>query len=139
MKIISYLIFAITILSGCALRTSSKTRFEKACDIKLPRGYKVVRDEYQDMLQDFVIYFTIKFDSTSQKELTSNIRRSKYYDDKFNIHPHDLPIDIVDPKLEAIWVNSFEGYRFINRNFQHHFSVIVDTISNQAEFTESQD
>jgi hypothetical protein len=59
MKKITYLIIAIILFSSCDLRTPSKIRFEEACDIKLPKKYEVVRDEYQDMLQDLALYFTI--------------------------------------------------------------------------------
>jgi hypothetical protein len=134
-----FLILAIAFLSSCELRTSSKIRFERACDIKLPKNYEVVQDEYQDMVQDFVINYTIKFDTTSQQKLTSSIRHSKYYDSEFNIQFHDLPVDIIDPKIEAIWIKSFDGYRFINSNYQHSFSAIIDTIHHQAKFTESSD
>jgi hypothetical protein len=71
--------------------------------------------------------------------LTSSIRRSKHYDKEIYITFHDLPIDIINPEIEAIWVKSFDGYRFINSNYQHQFSAIVDTIRHQAEFTESLD
>jgi hypothetical protein len=89
------------------------------------------------MFQDFKLYFTIKFDSISQRKLTNSIRHSKYFDSEINIKFHDLPIDIIDPKLEVIWVKSFNGYRFINQGLQ--FSAVVDTIRHLAEFNESSD
>jgi hypothetical protein len=66
-------------------------------------------------------------------------RRRRHYDKEIYIKLHDLPIDIIDPKIEALWVKSFDGYRFINSNYQHQFSAIVDTIRHLAEFTESSD
>jgi hypothetical protein len=139
MKTIVNIIFVTLVLSSCQLRTSSKIRFEKACEIQFPRKYDVVQDEYQDMLQDFVIHFTIKLDTTSQKNLSSSIRCSKYYNKNYFLQRTDSMIEISDHQTEAIWVKSSKGYRFDNRNLRHNITAIIDTIQQQAEFTESND
>jgi hypothetical protein len=127
------------LLSACNYRTSSKHRFEKACAIKFPRKFEVIRDEYQDMFQDYVIYYTLKLDSLSMLELTNSIRDSKYYNKKFYSSSHNIPYEVVETKKEAFWIRSFDGYLFGTGDLRHSFSATIDTIASTAEFIESLD
>lgn len=60
-------------------RTPSKDKLEKISDIRLPTDYKVLKDEYQDMMQDYCIIYDIKLDRNATTELIKNIKTSKFY------------------------------------------------------------
>ena len=64
-------------LSSCG-RTPSNERFEKALNIKIPRNANVTKDEYQDMVQDYFIFYDIKLNSEELELVMKSIKDSKY-------------------------------------------------------------
>ena len=53
--IISLCLVAVVLYCFKDYRTSSKERLEKISDITLPADFKILKDEYQDMWQDYCI------------------------------------------------------------------------------------
>lgn len=60
-------------------RYPSKNRVEDIADIHLPETFIVLKDEYQDMWQDYAIFYDIQLNNEQTKKLISSIKHSKYY------------------------------------------------------------
>jgi hypothetical protein len=68
-------ILILTVLCvACEIRTSSEKRFETNIGLSLPSDKKVLKDEYQDMMQDYAIIYDIELSSTSSQQLTDKIK-----------------------------------------------------------------
>jgi len=121
-------------------RTSSKDRLEKTANIILPTNFKVLKDEYQDMLQNYCIFYDIQFDNSSSSELISNIRKSKYFNSN-SFHKgvwteNDfLTIDSV----KAVWSKSPKGYDFSKQDGHTSYSIELDTVTNILKYNECAD
>ena len=139
MKILLLIVILIMIISCNGYRTPSKERFETACDIQLPKNFKIERDDYQDMNQDFVLYYTLELDSLSMQELAQNIRKSKYYRSEIKVNNGIFSDKIFPEKSTSVWIRTMDGYIFRTKDDRHSFIAIIDTISKKAKFTESLD
>lgn len=86
-------------------------------DIKIPKNSEIIKDEYQDMLQDFVIIYEIRLSDKSMTELSQSIRNSKYFNSGFIVK--DFVIEdmfIKSDDLVAVWVKQkMDIYFRINR------------------------
>jgi len=56
------------------MRTSSEDRFTTNIGFSLPADKKVLKDEYQDMLQDYVIIYEVELSVTANQQLTNKIK-----------------------------------------------------------------
>jgi thioredoxin-related protein len=137
-----FLIVVILIISSisCDLRTPSKIRFAKICDIEIPKDIKVIRDDYQDMWQDYSIIYDIKMTQKECLELTKSIQNSVYYNPKVFVD------DIIDSTMyidangmKAVWAKTNNGYIFCNKWDRDIFTARVDTTKLIANFTEGHD
>ena len=102
-------------------RTSSKDRLEKISDVKLPTDFKVLKDEYQDMWQDYCIFYDIHFDNNSTKELIKNIQASKFYNSTVN--PKSMLYDSILINIDnekAIWCKSDKVIVLAEKTDLHH-------------------
>lgn len=139
MRIILSLVL-ILILTGCNYRTSSRIRFSEALDIQIPKDVTVTKDEYQDMMQDFVIIYEIQLTEDSYSELIESIKNSNYYNPKAfadaNIDPN-MYIDYDGKK--AVWAKTKNGYLFGNDYSRDSYSAEVDTVNLVAKFVEGHD
>jgi|GEM_PF-663237 len=141
---ISYLIFlcllVIFLVYNRDYRTSSKNRLEVSSGIKLPTEFKVLKDEYQDMLQDYCINYDIKFDNDSTVQLIKKIKGSKFY--KANVNPKSILSDSVFVHIDqtkAIWFKSDKGYRFNRQDARTDYSIDLDTVTNILRYNECAD
>lgn len=147
MKIKTHRFFKYGLICGlilfvvqCDFRTSSLKRFSKAMDIKIPKNSEIIKDEYQDMLQDFVIIYKIRLSDKSMTELSQSIRNSKYFNSGFIVKDfvtEDMFIKCDD--LVAVWVKTENGYIFQNQSKRDFFSAKIDTINCTASFNEAHD
>lgn len=121
-------------------RTPSKDRLEEASKIKLPPDFKVLRDEYQDMLQDYCILYDIQFDNKSTQELIKNIKASKFYNanafHKALWNESDL---ITADSVQAVWCKSEKGYDFSRPNDRTTYYITLDTLTNKLSYNECSD
>jgi len=81
--------------------------------MKLPKDFRVLKDEYQDMWQDYCIFYDIQFDNNATTELIKDIQTSKFYN--ADVNPKSMLYDslfITINKEKAIWCKSDSGYRF---------------------------
>jgi len=119
-------------LSSCG-RTPSELRFEKATDINIPSNVEVIRDEYQDMDQDYAIYYSIKLDQKQFDQIRQSIQDSKYFVD-------DLTKIIDSDSEETVWVKTNFGYEFSNSAYARtSFSSSLDSSSLEMHFSELAD
>lgn len=127
-------------MTQCNYRTSSQKRFSKTLDIEIPKNVEVLKDEYQDMLQDFAIIYEIKLSKKQMSDLTLSIRSSKYY------NPSVFVIDYVQQEMflerndmKAVWAKTDSGYIFQNDFERDAYSAKIDTVNLTAKFNESHD
>jgi len=128
------------LLTQCNYRTSSQKRFSNTLDIKIPKNVVILKDEYQDMLQDFAIIYEIKLSEKQMADLINSIKDSKYY------NPNAFVTDYVQQEMyvnhmdkKAVWAKTKSGYIFQNEYGSDTYSAKVDTINRIAEFNESHD
>ena len=141
-KILQYglILFLILIFTQCNYRTSSQKRFSKVLDIEIPKEVEIIKDEYQDMMQDFAIIYEIKLTVGEMSKLTKSIRESKYYNDKVFVKYYvsdEMFIEYND--MKAVWAKTNSGYVFQNNFNRDAYSAKVDTVKMTAEFNESHD
>jgi hypothetical protein len=121
-------------------RTSSKDRLEKVSDVKLPTDFKVLKDEYQDMWQDYCILYDIQFDKNATTELIKGIKAAKFYNS--NVNPNSMLYDSLFIKVDnekAIWCKSEKGYRFSRQDGLTTYSIELDTMTNILNYNECAD
>jgi hypothetical protein len=121
-------------------RTSSKDRLEKVSDVKLPTDFKVLKDEYQDMWQDYCILYDIQFDKNATTELVNGIKKAKFYNS--NVTSNSMLYDslfITVDKEKAIWSKSEKGYRFSRQDGLTTYSIELDTMTNILKYNECAD
>jgi uncharacterized protein (DUF927 family) len=140
-------IFVLSLcLSGVVLycykdyRTPSKDRLEKASDVKLPTDFKVLKDEYQNMWQDYCIRYYIQLDKNATKELVKNIKFSQYYNDKsfYKVEwteGYFVRTDTGKPE----WCKSLKGFNFNRQDKLTSYSIELDTVTNIVKYNECAD
>ncbi|MES2836925.1 MAG: hypothetical protein V4667_05345 [Bacteroidota bacterium] len=121
-------------------RTSSNNRLEKKCDVKLPTEFKVLKDEYHDMMQDYCILYDIQFDKNSTKEFIKSIRKSKFYNAK-SFHKGVWKEDdfILIDSIKAVWCSSPNGFDFNRDDGLTTYYIELDTITNILKYNECAD
>jgi len=60
-------------------RTTSEERFELSTQILIPNNVEVLTDEYQDMIQDYAIDYSIKLTPLQLVEISNSIRNSELF------------------------------------------------------------
>lgn len=74
------LVALILFLSACDWgRTPSNIRFPKNCHIDLPKDVTVLKDKYEGMVSDYVIYYTVKLTAPEMKKLIYQIKQTYRY------------------------------------------------------------
>jgi hypothetical protein len=121
-------------------RTPSKDRLEETSDVKLPTDFKVLKDEYQDMWQDYCILYDIQFENNATTEFIKSIKAAKFYNS--NVNPNSMLYDslfITVDKEKAIWCKSENGYRFSRQDGLTTYSIELDTLTNILKYNECAD
>lgn len=137
-------IFIITpcliILIACCFKNygmSGKDRFEIITDIKLPKDFVVLKDEYQDMFQDYCILYDILLTSSSTNELVKNIQQSKLYKPNLIYGIPRKKSDSTDiNSIKAAWIKTPQGFRYFNKLGKIEYSISLDTASNILKYKE---
>lgn len=117
-------------------RTPSKQRLESTANIKLPVNFKVLKDEFQDMGQDYSVYYDLQFDTSSMRNLSGSIRNSHLYradgssamysDSLMNRKPNDF----------SLWFPVPKGYEFNGKDGAVLYTIKVDTTLNILNYHE---
>ncbi len=117
-------------------RTPSKDRLEEVSDIKLPKDFVVLKDEYQDMFQDYCILYDIQLTSSSTTELVKNIQQSKFYNPQLIQGNPQKENDYTNiNSIKAVWVKTPQGFMF-NTLGRLEYSISFDTTSNILKYKE---
>ncbi len=130
------LIFAILVIFTSCGRTPSEDRFEQATDIQIPSNVEILKDEYQDMIQDYSIEYSIKLTTSQLAEISNSIRSS----DLFN--PTVMGTELTQQQwfphesTNAVWYRTNTGYCFANRNNRTGVTAKLDTLTLVMEFSE---
>jgi hypothetical protein len=120
-------------------RTPSKDRLERIADVKLPPTFKVLNDEFHDMMQDYSIDFDIQFDKSSTTEFIKSIKTSKFYNkNSFHIGAWKETDFIVVDSVEAVWCKSPKGFDFQGHegNGYPFYHIELDTVTNILKYKE---
>ena len=142
----SYLLFLFFVILGIMIYltndnwSTDNERLEKISDIKIPADYKVLKDEYQDMWQDYCIVYDIQFDNNSLRELTKNIRASKFYNaNSFHKGPWQEHDFIIVDSVKAVWSKSLKGYDFNRQDGLTYYEIELDTLTKILKYNECAD
>lgn len=121
-------------------RTPTSRTLESISDVKLPSDFKVIKDEYHNMWQDYAIIYEIQFDTQASKEFIQSIKSSKFYNDKsfFKGAWEESDFILVD-SIEAAWIKSPKGYLFNRSKERNEYYISFDTISNKLSYDECYD
>ena len=121
-------------------RTSSKDRLEKISTIHLPTKFRVLKDEYQDGLQDYCIMYNIEFDKTSSINLIKSIKTSKLYNsNSFHNKAWKKNDFITVDSVKAVWSKSPKGFDFNRQDGLTSYCIEVDTTTNILKYNECAD
>ncbi len=121
-------------------RTPSKNRLEKISNINLPNDFKVLKDEYQDMMQDYCILYDIQIGKNSGAELTRNIKKSKFYNPNSINNGVWIKKDLmVVDSVKAVWAKSTKGYYFNRQDGLTNYKIELDTVTYILKYTECSD
>lgn len=138
--------WGILILLGIVLysfkdqRTASRVRLESIAKVKLPDEFKVIKDEYQDMWQDYNLIYEIQFDSQGSKEFINSIKSSPLYLANFQYDgvwqdASSIPAD----SEKAAWLKSPTGYSFYVPPGRTIYFITFDTLTGILRYNESHD
>lgn len=139
-KLCIFFSLAILLTNCDGGRTPSKIRLEQNCKVKLPTDFKVLRDEYQDMLQDYCILYDIKLDDKSSSVLIDNIKTSPFYNPNVKhagMWSDDYYIKV--DTLKGVWCKSNLGYDFRREHGLTDYSAYFDTTTNVLKYQECAD
>jgi len=121
-------------------RTPSKVRLEKISDIKLPTDFKVLKDEYQDMWQDYYILYDIQIDNNLKTELINSIKTSKFYNEKSFHNVAWTEDDFIEADyVAAVWSRSPKGFDFMRQDGLTSYYIELDTVTNILKYNECAD
>lgn len=121
-------------------RSPSKERLEKSSKIKLPTDFKVLKDEYQDMWQDYCIVFDIQMDQKSSIELIESIKKSAFYNPNAFHNGIWKETDFISvDSVKAVWSKSSSGYDFSRPYDRTTYSITFDTLTNKLSYNECAD
>ncbi len=122
------------------VRTSSKDRLEKISDIHLPPDFKVLADEYQDMMQDYCILYDIQLDKNGSTLLIKNIKKSKFYNkNSFHNGPWTENDFVTVDSVRAVWCRSSTGFDFRSEQGLTIYHIEFDTVTNVLKYNECGD
>lgn len=113
----------LTILcASCDTRISSEKRFETNIGFALPSDKKVLKDEYQDMGQDYAIIYEVELSVTSNQRLTDKLRTLSRTADK-----------------DCNWSTGNNGFDYMCDKDRTTYKVSYDTQSRKLTYEELAD
>jgi hypothetical protein len=118
-------------------RESSKDRLEEVADVKLPNNFKVLKDEYQDMWQDYAIFYDIEFTDKQAQEFISSIHKSRHY--LTNTTRQNNSDSLQYNSNDTTWTKTDKGYLFSKPFGRTSYNIDFDTIKNILNYQEMND
>ena len=125
------------LLCSCAnQRTPSKDRLEAVSAIKLPATFYVLKDEFQDMGQDYAIYYDLKFANPSIIKLIEHIKSSRLYHADGSSAMYSDSVMYRKPNDFSIWYTMANGYEFMGKDGDVLYEIIVDVKASTLRYHE---
>lgn len=118
---VSALIFTL-LCTSCEMRTSSEERFETNVGFRLPSDKTILKDEYEDMLQDYAIIYEVELSEESNQQLASKLRTQ-----------------IGSKDQHCAWSLSNNGFYFRCEKGLTIYTVSYDTMSRKLTYNEAAD
>lgn len=127
-------------LSACSPQLpEGKMRLERNTYVEVPSSFTVLKEEFQDMLQDYGVLYDIKVTRKNVQELVKNIKACGYYDP-------DVYVDASQTwhgnlygrcnEFEGAWVRYLSGYRFYRNDHGTSISASYDTTTGILKYQE---
>lgn len=130
----TYILIFMLLMSACDWgRTPSNIRFPKNFNIQVPIDVKVIRDEYQDMGNDYAIYYTVKLTKPEMNRFIYEIKQSNNY--YISIPSSDNRL-LIEQYKEGAWYKTGHTYKFFKHDGGTELNALVDTVNSIAEFQE---
>ena len=112
----------LLLCASCEARTSSEKRFKTNIGFALPADKKVLKDEYQDMGQDYAIIYEVELSVTANQTLTEKLKPLVGKSDK-----------------DCNWLPVDKGYDYICQKDRTTYKVSFDTLSRKLIYEELAD
>ena len=142
----SFIGFALLVILGLFCfkdyRKSSKDRLEAISNVKLPSDFKVIKDEFQDMLQDYAVIYEIQFNDQASNEFIQSIKATNFYNAQYDSYLNGawhVPGYNSEDSIKAIWVKWPKGYYFRGQDGRTTYSIKFDTLTNILLYEEYYD
>ena len=133
-------LFVVFLVYNRDYRTPSKERLEKSSNIILPIDFKVLKDEYQDMWQDYCIIYEIQLERKSSIEIIKYIKKSVFYNPNSFHNGIWKEADFVKvDSVRAVWSKSAIGYDFSRPYDRTTYFITFDTLTNKLLYNECAD
>lgn len=113
----------VLFLSSCGYRTPTETRFKNVCDIKLPKGTTVLKDNYIEAGKEYGIRYNLQLTNEGMKEFVQRIRESKDFSTS-------------QMATNEKWIQKGNGYSFYLAKDNIFHQVEVDTVSRTIFYIE---
>jgi hypothetical protein len=108
--------------ASCNMRISSEKRFEANIGFALPADKKVLKDEYQDMGQDYAIIYEVELSNAANQSLTERIK----------------PL-VSEANKECNWLKADNGYDYMCNKERTTYKVSYDTLIRKISYEELAD
>ena len=137
---LSLIIVIASLFVCCSVRQSSRLRFSEKCGIEIPKDVIVIKDEYQNMLQDFVIEYEIEFSDNSINKILKSIKNSEYFNTNIANDSYKTSDKLLNNnQSDAIWFQSNSGYKYENYGDNQNCFAFIDTVKMTGVFKLSSD
>lgn len=115
------LIVAI-LFASCDTRISSEKRFETNIGFALPSDKKILKDEYQDMNQDYVVIYQVELSVPTNQKLTEKLKSL-----------------VSNAEKDCEWSTRDYGFDHICDKDRTTYKVTYDTLSRKLTYEELAD
>lgn len=116
--------------------TSSKQRLESVANITLPATFNVLRDEFQNMGQDYAVLYDLTFDRSSMRDLSESIKNSRFYHPNGSLKMYSDSIMNRKPNDFSLWFPVPKGYEFNGKDGDVLYSIKVDMTKGSLNYLE---
>jgi hypothetical protein len=132
--------FILSLLSFYLLscRQSNKDVFEEFTDITIPSSAEVIKDEYQDMGQNFGKVLELQLDPKSVLEIKLSISKSRFFNASAFINNNVINPELMrsTKKKKGVWYREPKGYAFYGstNDEREDVTATIDTAHRIAKF-----
>lgn len=132
------LLFLMVLISACDWgRTPSAIRFAENCGVELPSNVKVIRDEYEGMGSDYVIYYKVQLTKPEMAKFLLTMKRLTTFYSKTPTNENEGGSALLSTQYTAgAWYKTKSNYRFFKESKGTSYNAFVDTVRLRIDFQE---